>query len=254
MSGRPSRGDRDGTLGQRAAVLDRRARRRRLGLADDPAEGVALRGLLAAGHGDPLDNKSLPDLGIEVTPFEVAGGALSLLLVLRTNAGYDRWWEGRRLWGGIVNQSRNLAIAALSYGPDDPAWRDRFVRRVGRVRPRRARESSAATARRRPSPLCSAPTRRRGSLAADHMPSAVARSDRRVAPRRPRPPRPRRLRPAPDRRRARGADRPRRRLRADPARPRCRWPTGSRSAGSSSCSSPRSPSPWWQGSAGSPRP
>jgi putative membrane protein len=72
----------------------------------------------------------LPSLGIEITPFELAGGALSLLLVLRTNAGYERWWEGRRLWGGIVNQSRNLAIAALSYGPDDPLWRERVVRRA----------------------------------------------------------------------------------------------------------------------------
>lgn len=66
-------------------------------------------------------------LGLEVGPFEYAGAALGLLLVLRTNAGYDRWWEGRRLWGGIVNQSRNLAISGLTYGPDDPAWRKRFV-------------------------------------------------------------------------------------------------------------------------------
>src|SRR5579885_2279582 len=71
-----------------------------------------------------------PKLGIELTPFEVVGGVLSVLLVLRTNAGYERWWEARRLWGDIVNKSRDLAIAALSYGPDDPAWRDRIVRRV----------------------------------------------------------------------------------------------------------------------------
>ncbi len=73
-------------------------------------------------------NEALPDLGVEVTPFELAGGVLSLLLVLRTNAGYDRWWEGRRLWGGITNQCRNLAVAALSYGADDPTWRDRILR------------------------------------------------------------------------------------------------------------------------------
>ena len=73
---------------------------------------------------------NLPDLMIEITPFEVAGGVLSLLLVLRTNAGYERWWEGRRIWGDIVNRSRNLAVAALSYGPDDLAWRDRIVRRA----------------------------------------------------------------------------------------------------------------------------
>ncbi len=65
---------------------------------------------------------------LEVAPYEVAGAALGLLLVLRTNAGYDRWWEGRKLWGAIVNQSRNLVIGALSYGPDDPEWRERIVR------------------------------------------------------------------------------------------------------------------------------
>lgn len=69
-----------------------------------------------------------PEMAIEVAPYEVAGAALGLLLVLRTNAGYDRWWEGRKLWGGIVNQSRNLAISALAYGPDDREWRDRLVR------------------------------------------------------------------------------------------------------------------------------
>ncbi len=67
-------------------------------------------------------------IGLEVAPFEIAGAALGLLLILRTNASYDRWWEARKLWGGIVNQSRNVAIGALSYGPTDPTWRERFVR------------------------------------------------------------------------------------------------------------------------------
>jgi len=68
------------------------------------------------------------ELHTNVGPHEIAGAALGLLLVLRTNAGYDRWWEGRRLWGGIVNQSRNMAIGALTYGPADRAWREQFVR------------------------------------------------------------------------------------------------------------------------------
>lgn len=38
------------------------------------------------------------------------GFVLSLLLAYRTNTAYDRWWEGRRLWGSLVNNSRNLAI------------------------------------------------------------------------------------------------------------------------------------------------
>lgn len=66
-------------------------------------------------------------IGLEVAPYEIAGVALGLLLILRTNAGYDRWWEARKLWGGIVNQSRNLAISALAYGPANPNWRERFV-------------------------------------------------------------------------------------------------------------------------------
>lgn len=68
------------------------------------------------------------DLHLAVAPYEVAGAVLGLLLVLRTNAGYERWWEARRIWGGIVNQSRNLAISGLTYGPDDPRWRTRFIR------------------------------------------------------------------------------------------------------------------------------
>lgn len=38
------------------------------------------------------------------------GFVISLLLVFRTNTAYDRWWEGRRMWGNLVNNSRNLAI------------------------------------------------------------------------------------------------------------------------------------------------
>lgn len=38
------------------------------------------------------------------------GVVLSFLLVFRTNSAYDRWWEGRKLWGSFVNNSRNLAM------------------------------------------------------------------------------------------------------------------------------------------------
>ncbi|RPD42336.1 bestrophin family protein [Chitinophaga barathri] len=38
------------------------------------------------------------------------GFVISLLLVFRTNTAYDRWWEGRRQWGALVNNSRNLAM------------------------------------------------------------------------------------------------------------------------------------------------
>lgn len=38
------------------------------------------------------------------------GFVLSLLLVFRTNTAYDRWWEGRKLWGKLVNDTRNFAV------------------------------------------------------------------------------------------------------------------------------------------------
>ena len=45
----------------------------------------------------------------------VLGFVISLLLVFRTNTAYDRWWEGRKLWGTLTNISRNLAIKLHSY-------------------------------------------------------------------------------------------------------------------------------------------
>ncbi len=40
----------------------------------------------------------------------ILGFVLSVLLVFRTNTAYDRWWEGRKIWGNIVNNSRNLSL------------------------------------------------------------------------------------------------------------------------------------------------
>ena len=38
------------------------------------------------------------------------GAALGILLVFRNQTAYDRWWEGRKVWGSLVNVSRNIAI------------------------------------------------------------------------------------------------------------------------------------------------
>lgn len=40
----------------------------------------------------------------------ILGFVLSMLLVFRTNSAYDRWWEGRKVWGSMVNNSRNLSL------------------------------------------------------------------------------------------------------------------------------------------------
>lgn len=55
---------------------------------------------------------------------------ISLLLVFRTNTAYDRWWEGRKQWGELVNNSRNLALKiAGMVDPSDDATR-RFFRKT----------------------------------------------------------------------------------------------------------------------------
>jgi putative membrane protein len=46
------------------------------------------------------------------------GVALGLLIVFRNNSSYDRYWEGRKQWGSIVNAARNLLRgAAVFAGP-----------------------------------------------------------------------------------------------------------------------------------------
>lgn len=55
------------------------------------------------------------------------GFVISLLLAYRTNTAYDRWWEGRKLWGGLVNNSRNLSIKLAAILKDE---RDRLYFRA----------------------------------------------------------------------------------------------------------------------------
>ena len=54
----------------------------------------------------------------------ILGIILGLLLVFRTNTAYDRWWEGRRLWGQLLNVSRALAHQLdAQLAPDAPQRR-----------------------------------------------------------------------------------------------------------------------------------
>ena len=43
-------------------------------------------------------------------PLAVIGGALGIFVSFRTNTSYARWWEGRQLWGRMVNSSRQLTL------------------------------------------------------------------------------------------------------------------------------------------------
>ena len=48
-------------------------------------------------------------------PLTLFGSVLALFLGVRDSAAYQRWWEGRTLWGGMINSSRSLARAALAF-------------------------------------------------------------------------------------------------------------------------------------------
>jgi putative membrane protein len=57
------------------------------------------------------------------TVYSLLGFVISLLLVFRTNTAYDRWWEGRKMWGAMVNDSRNFIskITVLHLSEDERA-------------------------------------------------------------------------------------------------------------------------------------
>lgn len=58
------------------------------------------------------------------------GFAISMLLVFRTNTAYDRWWEGRKLWGQLVNNSRNLSIKMNSFLDQDDHKNRMFFQQI----------------------------------------------------------------------------------------------------------------------------
>ena len=65
------------------------------------------------------------------TVHSLLGIVLGLFLVFRTNSAYDRWWEGRRLWGGIVNSTRNLALKIAAYvGRENHEVREYFMKMI----------------------------------------------------------------------------------------------------------------------------
>jgi putative membrane protein len=75
----------------------------------------------------------LRDHLIPTTPVLVVGAALGIFVSFRTNAAYDRWWEGRRLWGQLVNSSRHLTTQALTYLKHGEVAREVTLRHVAYV-------------------------------------------------------------------------------------------------------------------------
>lgn len=76
-----------------------------------------------------VPEKMLPFFEKLYSIYSLLGFVMSLLLVFRTNTAYDRWWEGRRKWGELVNDSRNLAVKIASMELDKES-NDFFARHI----------------------------------------------------------------------------------------------------------------------------
>jgi putative membrane protein len=76
---------------------------------------------------DPL---GLDFLSLPVMPLTVVGAAIGIFTSFRANQAYDRWWEGRKLWGRMINSSRHFADQCIAYiGDKDRGATEELVRR-----------------------------------------------------------------------------------------------------------------------------
>lgn len=60
-------------------------------------------------------------------PFTLLGIALAIFLSFRNSVSYDRFWEGRRLWGSMLNDTRSLVRLYLSAIETDKTTKQQFV-------------------------------------------------------------------------------------------------------------------------------
>lgn len=62
-------------------------------------------------------------ISLPMAPVALLGGGLAIFLGFRNNSAYDRWWEARKIWGGMVNVSRTFSMNVISFlnGNDEEA-------------------------------------------------------------------------------------------------------------------------------------
>lgn len=58
------------------------------------------------------------------SPFTLFGIALALFLGFRNNVSYDRFWEGRKIWGALLNTARSLTRQAQTLTTYDSAVKE----------------------------------------------------------------------------------------------------------------------------------
>ncbi len=76
----------------------------------------------------------VPHIKLPTLPVSVIGAAIGIFVSFRTNSCYDRWWEGRKLWGRMINSSRHFCTQVLTYvdGGMDPKGPNELQRTIVR--------------------------------------------------------------------------------------------------------------------------
>lgn len=69
-------------------------------------------------------------ISFEPLPLTILGSGLAVFLSFRNNTAYDRWWEARTLWGGVVNRSRSLSRQVVAMFASPGFETDALARRV----------------------------------------------------------------------------------------------------------------------------
>ena len=113
-------------------------------------------------------------LSVPSTVHTLIGTALGLLLVFRTNSSYDKFWEGRKLWGGMVNECRNLARQASTFLTTVPELQRDLILWTASF-PYAAMSTLRGNRALAPSSKNLPPQEVADVLAAQHMPLAIAR-------------------------------------------------------------------------------
>ncbi|MEZ4903575.1 MAG: bestrophin family ion channel [Spirosomataceae bacterium] len=71
------------------------------------------------------------DLSLPWQPVSVLGITVAFYLGFKNNSSYDRTWEARKIWGGIVNSSRSFGVAVVSFieGENEDAIKKQLIYR-----------------------------------------------------------------------------------------------------------------------------
>lgn len=81
----------------------------------------AMIGIAIFSFGFAFVHHEIPNFSFISNPVlhSLLGFVISLLLVFRTNTAYERWWEARKLWGSLVNNSRNIIVKIHAFLPEE---------------------------------------------------------------------------------------------------------------------------------------